>query len=659
MKYEVSNIIFKAKPSGDDMKRKYPFKRGKEEVHLVDDTPYNLYLTYRRGFSFKPHPFHEVQGTLYNTRVQTIVLDFDHLTTLQKDFVQSIVDGKYQFSDVYGDYSAGTKTRLHENKDIPNYVNPKWGYKVFFPVDCLCTWSELNREFTRAVAFFNPIFPMDEVERIWAKWLKANNRKGVNGVDNPIFKNWILPDVAMLNSFRTQITYGVRPELKKDYIVKEEEEWPRKNSIYGSETFQCGGKQDYSGLEWKADEIYADQTSSSSKEFSTILKSWTVKILNSAWNVEFAEAMKWATARDSSKVVLSIPTSKSQVARLLNRSRFDDLVWDDGMNSLLSAIVWQKHGRDSGSEPFSKRKVNDVSRDAARTLTRNLIEIERQKNPSTSCEDAVKSNIHLLLHDILCVVLLGCGFDRLVWIKDQKNGPSMIDGMKRTVFRHIVLAMLNFSKFTMRMRMRNFQVVCFANNHDGFSLAKQPHLDTLRKFAETKNKAYLADYMRQRSEWMKENEDVLNNHMMPYVHVKRGLKKWLISTATLDVSNGLEDIDIDSLMEPARIESEEEWIEWCRNGPMKVNGRRNDEVSDNDLRKWFKDYRREYNRKFCKDEVARMVYGGKIQKQHRKSKYDREFKDKTPEQISDLISKMDISKQKKWYLRNTYVIKTC
>lgn len=119
MKYEVSNIIFKDKPTDKKMAKKYPFRHIKEQVHLFEDTPYNLYLTYKRGFSMKPHPFTE--NTLNEAKVHAIVLDFDHLTKQQKDFVESIVNGKFQFKDIYGDYSSGTKTRLYENRDIPNY----------------------------------------------------------------------------------------------------------------------------------------------------------------------------------------------------------------------------------------------------------------------------------------------------------------------------------------------------------------------------------------------------------------------------------------------------------------------------------------------------------------------------------------------------------
>ena len=127
----------------------------------------------------------------------------------------------------------------------------------------------LNDTFIEAVGFFNPLFSMEEVREIWAKWLVANNKsiyfkhdKVVGGVvinregeynpnhpkltiEDPIFNDWILPDVAMLNSYRTQITYGVKPDLKKDYVVKT---FPN-NDIYSIAAFPSGDLTDYRGLE--------------------------------------------------------------------------------------------------------------------------------------------------------------------------------------------------------------------------------------------------------------------------------------------------------------------------------------------------------------------------------------------------------------------------
>lgn len=305
MKYELSNIIFKQKPTGGKMQKKYPFRRGKEQVHLIQDTSYNLCCAYKRGFSFKPHPFTE--KTMENARVNCIVLDFDHLTPIQKDFVQAVVNGKYRFKDIYGDYSAGTKTRLYENRDIPGYENPKWGYKVFFPVDCLCVWKELNDAFIQAVGFFNPLFSMDKVKEIWAKWIKANNRK--DRISDPIFKDWILPDVAMLNSYRTQITYGVRPDLEKDYTVGEKD-WAKADpEIYSRFAFPAGGKDDFSGLEWRPEDVIDDSKDTTDE----IYEAWE-KVIGTALDMEAMNAME-----NPDDLKLLIPTSRSLVARRLKK----------------------------------------------------------------------------------------------------------------------------------------------------------------------------------------------------------------------------------------------------------------------------------------------------------------------------------------------------
>ena len=105
---------------------------------------------------------------------------------------------------------------------IPNSIPPKWGYKVFYPIERVVMKEEIHDAFLEAVAFFNPTFPMDEVERVFKAWVKCNNNKKRDDmlkVSDPIFNGWILPDVAMLNSFRTQITYGVDVEQKEKIKV--------------------------------------------------------------------------------------------------------------------------------------------------------------------------------------------------------------------------------------------------------------------------------------------------------------------------------------------------------------------------------------------------------------------------------------------------------
>ena len=605
MKYEVSNIIFKDKPTDKKMAKKYPFRHIKEQVHLFEDTPYNLYLTYKRGFSMKPHPFTE--NTLNEAKVHAIVLDFDHLTIQQKDFIESIVNGKFQFKDIYGDYSSGTKARLYENRDIPNYENPKWGYKVFYPADCLCTWKELNDTFIEAVSFFNPLFSMEKVREVWAKWLKANNRK--DKVNDPIFKDWILPDVAMLNSYRTQITYGVKPDLKKDYVVKA---FPN-NDIYSIAAFPSGDLSDYRGLEWRPEEIIIDKDSS-----DEVMEAWQ-KLIEPVMIAEIEQAKQ-----NPNDLKLNLPTSRSVLARRLKKQTFEDLAWDDKANSILNARLYARE--------IDYDKAKQVMIDSARTLTRNLIEMEFQRNICQNTADALKNNLHALLHDTLIVARQRCGLKLL-----EKRGID--EELRKKTCQTIIRATNNFMRFRTRLKLKQLETEI-----------NPPHLQLLNEYCDTGDKSKLAEYNRQRRIWLENNEKEANKLKLPYTYKKKGLKKWLICVATLDLSKEeLEDFGL----EPVRLKDEKVWVDWCLN----TLGTRHDDLNDvsrDDLKKWYRDYKREYNSKWG-------MLEGKLDRRTGKktSKYDEQFKDMSDEDVLEWIETHDLHRQQKkrikeWLTRRTF-----
>lgn len=606
MYYEVSNIVFKSKPSGKKMAKKYPFKRLKEQVHLVEDTTYNLCLTYKRGFSIKPHPF--TKATLDKAKVNSIVLDFDHLTIQQAQFIEAIVNGKYRFLDIYGDYSAGTKTRLYENRDIPDYKNPKWGFKVFYPANCLCTWKELNEAFIEAVSFFNPMFSMEQAREIWDKWLKANNRK--DKVSDPIFKDWILPDVAMLNSFRTQITYGVKPDEKDDRIVKE---FPR-NDIYSQFAFPAGGIQDYEGLEWRPEETIEDKDVP-----EQVLSAWMNQIYN-AFDIELYNA-----TQNPEDLRLQIPTSKSMVARRLKKQDFQDLVWDDKFNGILNARLYARE--------IDFDKANETARDTARTLTRNLLEMEHQRNLNFNRADSVKNNLNAIIHDTIVVVRQRCGLT----IFNDRQGKQKFNTkkLKECVAKSIVNATQNFYRFRTKMKMKFVE-----------SIWNPPHMDVLKKYIETGDKDFLNQYNNMRRHWIEENINEANKVEIPYTYRKKGLKKWLISVANIDLS--VEELAFYGF-EPKRLKDADEWVNWCMET---LNARQDDlnDVSKEELKKWYPDYRREYNAKWGNVDV-------KIDKRtgRKSSKYDEVFKGMAKNQIAEWIASSDLHRQMKKKLREKYL----
>lgn len=610
MKYELANIVFKKKPTDNTMRRKYPFTRHKEMVRLIEDTPINLYKAYKDGRTFKPHPFKK--DNLSNARVRSIVLDFDHLTKEQCDFLENICFAhRFHQTPMYGDYSAGTKVRLYENRDIPDYVNPKWGYKVFYPVDCLCTWEELNNAFLGAVSFFNPQFNMDEVRSVWEKWLKANNNKVK--VQNPIFANWILPDVAMLNSFRTQVTYGVRPEQKEDFVVLKDDE-----RMQGKQP--CGGIKDYSGLEWKHEDAIEDKEPS-----EEMLKAWN-KVLMPHLDIAIEEAKQ----NPESNLRPTIPTSKSMLARRLKRSKFDDLTWDDKANAIFNARMY--------SNEIVIGKARQIGMDAARTLTRNLIEMEIQRNINIalSIQDILKNHAGILMTDIIAAIRQRCGLNILTRVGMRKGGRvknEFTDDDKNAIVKTIVTTSNNYTQFKAKMKIRHIE-----------QETKPAHLKLLEEYTKTKDNALLDAYMKERKEWIADVYKKAAETKTPYIYRKKGLKKWLIGVACLDLP--MEEL-MEYGFEPTKLIDEQEWVNWCKETLNQREGDLND-VSDDELARWYRDYRSEYNKKFG-------ILEGKVRKQ-RASKYDELFKGKSKEEISDMISKMDISPNMKSRLRKEHGI---
>lgn len=610
MKYELSNTIFKRKPTDGTMKKKYPFTRHKEMVKLILDEPRNLYEAYKEGLTFKPHPFTE--DNLENAKVNCIVLDFDHLTKKQCDFLANICYARrFHPTPMYGDYSAGTKVRLYENQDIPNYENPKWGYKVFYPVNCLCVWSELNEAFLDAVIYFNPQHSKEQAKEVWAKWLKANNNK--EKVKNPIFNNWILPDVAMLNSYRTQVTYGVRPNQKEEYEKVEDDD-----RMEGK--FPCGGIKDYSGLEWKPEEIAKD-----TEPDDKLVENWTDKVLMDNLNLAIQLAIQNPNEREY--LTLTIPTSKSMLARRLKKAKFDDLTWDDKANAILNARMYSKE--------IAIGKAREVSMDAARTLTRNLIEMELQRNLSFTIQDIIKNHAGLLMKDIVATTRQRCGLNVFIY-KKMEGGNSkdqFTEQDKKLVARTIVKAASNYTKFKARMKLRNLE-----------QETRPHHLDLLEEYARTKDPETKAAYNRERNEWRRSMvKHALEQTKTPYTYHKKGLKSWLIHVACVDLP--IEELE-EWGFEPTKLKDKEEWMVWCRNALNHKEGDLND-VTDEELERWFRFYRQEYNKKFGKLE-------GKVKK-GRKSKYDDLFKDMTKEQIADYIKNSDLHRQMKKKLKEKYL----
>ena len=338
-------------------------------------------------------------------------------------------------------------------------------------------------------------------------------------------------------------------------------------------------------------------------------------------------AIEVAKQNPASNLRPTIPTSKSMLARRLKRIQFDDLTWDDKANAIFNARMY--------SNEIVIGKARKIGMDAARTLTRNLIEMELQRNIniSLSIQDIVKNHAGVLMTDIIAAIRQRCGLNILTR-KDMNQNRKVKDEFtehdKYAILKTIVITANNYTKFRAKMKIRKLE-------HE----TRPQHCQFLDEYTNTHDKSLLEAYNKGRYEWIIGIYNQISDIKTPYTYHKKGLKKWLIGVACLDLP--IEELS-DYGFEPTKLKDEREWVNWCKNTLNQREGDMND-VSDNELSKWFIDYRREYNKKFGKLEKVRKT---------RMSKYDELFKYKSKEEIYGIISKMDISRTQKKRLREKY-----
>ena len=531
MFYEISNVVFNHKPTEWEITHKNPFHASKKSkvgnvYYLVEDKPQNLFDVFQRGHCIKPH----APSTPRLAIAQTIVLDFDNLTKEQCDVVKSIVNEAK--NGMCGDYSAGTKVRLYENKDIPNYVPPKWGYKVFYPIERVVMKEEIYNAFLEAVAFFNPNFPMDEVKRVFKSWLKCNNNKKCNDrlkVTDPIFKGWILPDVAMLNSFRSQITYGVNVEQIEKIKVIDDMTISRivssMNTFRNIVKYPSTSKNDWPQGLWEANEVGEAKSERRDDERRD-------KIL------------KMLKASTSTQGETHLPTSKPQFAQMLGTTTFNDLVLPFEDLRHLMAACWSN--------------------------TKNLsIDLYKMKLDATLIGKTVaRLGCELKIHDANCKVGQWVMEDCISYFKsihgmqvfailDKGQTNAILEEMSRA----IVKATSTYKEWRTREKLKR-------------TLSDPKVLEAREKWKRTRNGEDGKAYFQLREADFKKRMG--NPPKLPYAYRRRGLKKAMVR----DALNRLE-----------AISTVQDWVAWVKMNLTKRDGVVNDDV----IASWYRDYREKWN----------------------------------------------------------------
>ena len=516
MFYEISNVVFNHKPTNWDIRHKNPFHPSKKskmgnDYYLVEDTPQNLFKMFQLGHCIKPHAPTSTRLAV----AHTIVLDFDNLTKEQCDSIKSIVNEAKD--GMCGDYSAGTKVRLHENEGVSDCVLPKWGYKVFYPIERVVMREEIYDAFLEAVAFFNPTHKMDEVRSVFKSWVKCNNNKKRDDrlkVTDPIFKGWVLPDVAMLNNFRNQITYGVNVEqIEKVKVIDDMTISRYSTSIV---KFPSTSKKDWPQGLWEANEVgEAKSESRNEKARDTILK-----------------MLKASTSTQGQN---HLPTSKPQFAQKLGRDTFNDLVLPFEDVRHLMAACWSK----SKNLTIDMYKMKLDATLIGKTIARLAYELYFQ-----DANGKFKGRItQWMVEDCISFFKSIHGMNVFA-IFDAKQTNVVLEAMTR----YIVKATSTYKDWRTREKLK-------------ITLSDPKVIEAREKWKRTKDKEDGKLYFQLREEDFKKR--MSNPPKMPYVYRRRGLKKEMVLRA---------------LNRLAMLPTIEDWIEWVKMNLMKQDGVVDDEV---------------------------------------------------------------------------------
>lgn len=560
MLYEVSNLVSNHKYTEWEIAHKSPFgnigrgkKKQKRTCFLIEDRPEELFKAYSLGLSIKPHAFKiDPSKESYQHFVNCVILDFDNLTHSQCQFIHATINSKYDFMSsgkkVYGDYSSGMKTWMKDNSGIPNAQPPKWKYKVFFPTlnNTLCVYEDVDRAFRDAVAFFNPASTIDEVNEVWAKWKKANNRK--NMISDPIFNGWILPDVAMLTHFRSQITYSI-DLYQKEKFVEKGDDWMYKHLTTGLSKHPITNKYSYEGLDWKIQEatIEIPKKDPTKEQILEIEK----HIMN---NLQFPMSQ------------FNLPTTKSGFCVFVGKSHIDDLVLPVDDIKYINGSYWKHIKQRTISTDFNFDAYKRDANTAGKTFARIYAEIRLQGH-SQSCKTQA-------LED--CITSMRMFHGELFAILTKQQAKVIV----HEIARSFMSAWLNYKQWRIRQKLVKTTV--------------NPKVTALRNlWRDTKSDEYRDQYFVELNKDLKARWNEGNKLKFPFDYHQKGFKDTIMKIL---IPGGI------------KLNTSDEFIERLRTKDITSQ---DGHYSDETLIRWFYEYKTEWNKTYVGDHIGRKQHKSK------------------------------------------------
>lgn len=637
MKISLGNAIYNHKPTDADMKWHSGFQnKNKQPIAcpVREDTVENYAFAYDNGLCVKGYRFTSEKDIFK----RTFVCDFDNLTEEQYNKVVELVkNNPHGLRRIQGRPSSGMKVDLFNHEGIPDWKPAKWKYKVFFPLDefygnngVMCVREEVERAYLDVVQFFNPCYERERIEEVARLWLKANNQSiyykhGKNKgllrnnppalvIEDPIFKDWILPDPVEVKNPRHQITYSVVPEMKEPFMFLKDDDWEKILGRGMATRFPATTKADFTDIidvPYDAKDTWEKKLSEAEKKLDNRLgeKNGTYKLVEKALN---------GCIRNQPEDGREIPTSKSGMAKKSGKNEWTDLVFDFQLASSTNRAIYTNW--ESG---YDMEKVKKTMKDTVKFLVRCEAELELGVNGTPTRRTVIEKTIH-----------------DLPWYASRIFGETFIENMNPKNLSGLAKSIANsIEKACDMFKAWRLEQKCLK------LMEKNPELNCQWRMARARlgETANFEEYYKTKNELESAVLEQARRIEYPYVFVRRGLKKEMVEHA----------------LKEARPMSKTEFVRFVMDKTVEQDGC----VDEEKVEGWFRDYQSRFNKVQRMDLGNEEVYGqmngyqlknGKVRKQ-RKSHYDELFKGKNKEEISSIIDNMNISRGRKSQLRKDWL----
>lgn len=634
MKISLGNAIYNHKPTDADMKWHSGFQNKKKQpiaCPVREDTVENYAFAYDNGLCVRGYRFTSEKDIFK----RTFVCDFDNLTEEQYNKVVELVKNNPQgLRRIQGRFSSGMKVDMFQHEGIPDWKPAKWKYKVFFPLDefygnngVMCVREEVERAYLDVVQFFNPSYERQRIEEVARLWLKANNQSiyykhGKNKgllrnnppslvIEDPIFKDWILPDPVEVTNPRHQITYSVVPEMEEQFMFLNDEDWERILGRGMAARFPATPKADFTDiidLPYDAKDTWEKKLSEAEKKLDNRLgeKNGTYKLVENALK--------------STEDGREIPTSKSGMAKKSGKNEWKDLIFDFQLASSTNRAIYTNW--ESG---YDMEKVRRTMKDTVKFLVRCEAELEHGVNGNPTRQTVIEKTIH----DLPWYVSKIFGETFI-----ENMNPKNLSGLAKSIANSIEKACDMFKAWRLEQKCLKL-------------MEENPELNGHWRRARTRlgETANFEEYYKTKNELESAVLEQARRIEYPYVFVRRGLKKEMVEHA----------------LKEARPMSKTEFVRFVMEKTVEQDGC----VDEEKVEGWYRDYQSRFNKGQRMDLGNEEVYGqmngyqlknGKVRKEHKehKSKYNELFKGKTKEEISLAIQELNISRIAKYRLRKRY-----